>query len=189
MNHLASRLVEGLAAAAAASLVVVAGGAPTAAKPIDRGTFHDEFTEIIENLCDVPGLTAQHDVVVDGRFLLNSHGPAGLAYGSNQGRSTDVYTILATGEVFTVETRFVGKDLRVTDNGDGTLTILVLQTGNQVLYGPDGTVLGRNPGQIRSEFLVDHNGTPADPFDDEFLEFLGDVKDTGRDDDFCENAG
>ena len=78
------------------------------------------------------------------------------------------------------------KDLRVTDNGDGTLTILVLSTGNIAVYGPDGKALARNPGQVRFELLVDHGGTPTDPSDDEFLEFLGLVKgSTGRTDDFC----
>ena len=77
----------------------------------------------------------------------------------------------------------------MTDNGDGTLTILTLGTGNDVYYGPDGDVIGRNPGQIRSEFIVDHGGTPTDPSDDEFLVDLGIVKgSTGRSDDFCEAA-
>lgn len=58
-----------------------------------------------------------------------------------------------------------------------------------MLYGEDGKVIGRNPGQTRVEILVDHGGTPTDPRDDEFLEFLGVVKEsTGRNDDFCELA-
>jgi hypothetical protein len=81
---------------------------------------------------------------------------------------------------------FVDKDLRVTDNGDGTLTILILATGNSVLYGEDGKVIARNPGQTRFEILVDHGGTPTDPSDDEFIRFLREVKaSTGRNDDFC----
>ena len=84
---------------------------------------------------------------------------------------------------------FIDKDLRVTDNGDGTLTILILSTGNAVLYGENGKVIARNSGQVRFEILIDHGGTPTDPSDDEFLEFLGVVKDsTGRSDDFCEAA-
>ena len=79
--------------------------------------------------------------------------------------------------------------MRVTDNGDGTLTILVLSTGNVVLYGEDGKAIARNPGQIRFEILIDHGGTPTDPSDDEFLAFLGVVKgSTGRSDDFCAAA-
>jgi hypothetical protein len=77
-------------------------------------------------------------------------------------------------------------DPNVTDNGDGTLTILVLATGNDVLYGPDGKAIARNPGQIRFEVLIDHGGTPTDPLDDEFVADLGVVKgSTGRSDDFC----
>jgi hypothetical protein len=81
------------------------------------------------------------------------------------------------------------KDQRVTDNGDGTLTILVLATGNAVLYGEEGEAIARNPGQIRYELLIDHGGTPNDPSDDEFVEFLGEVKgSTGRSDDYCAAA-
>ena len=76
----------------------------------------------------------------------------------------------------------------MTDNGDGTLTILNLRTGNDVYYGPDGDVIGRNPGQIRLEILVDHSGTPTDPFDDVFLAEELVKGSTGRSDDFCEAA-
>ena len=79
--------------------------------------------------------------------------------------------------------------MRVTDNGDGTLTILILATGNAVLYGENHKAIARNPGQIRFEILVDHGGTPTDPTDDEFLADLGEVKgSTGRSDDICEAA-
>ena len=78
---------------------------------------------------------------------------------------------------------------RVTDNGDGTLTVVQLSTGNATVYNSSGKAIGRNPGQIRIEFVVDHGGTPSDPSDDEALEFLGDVKgSTGRTDDYCAAA-
>jgi hypothetical protein len=55
-----------------------------------------------------------------------------------------------------------------------------------VTYGPNGKALARNPGQVRFEILIDNAGTPSDPSDDEFVEFLGLVKEsTGRTDDFC----
>jgi hypothetical protein len=100
-----------------------------------------------------------------------------------------VYTNLANGKSVTGVLNVTTKDLRITDNGDGTITILVLATGNAVLYAEDGTVLARDPGQIRFEILIDTAGTPSDPSDDEFLDFLGVVKDsTGRTDDFCAAA-
>ena len=70
---------------------------------------------------------------------------------------------------------------------DGTLTILVMGTGNAVAYNEDGKAIARNPGQIRFELLIDNGGTPQDPSDDEFLADLGVVfGSTGRNDDFCE---
>lgn len=162
---------------------------PAAAQPLEAGTFHDEFTDIVDDFCDVSGLTVQLDSVVDGRFLLNRHGPEGLAYVLESIRLADTWTNLENGNTISVRERTMLKDQRVTDNGDGTLTILVLGTGNFTVYGQDGKAIARNPGQVRFEILVDDGGTPDDPFDDEFIEFLGLVKgSTGRNDDFCEAA-
>ena len=72
-------------------------------------------------------------------------------------------TNLANGNSVTSVATVRDKDQRVTDNGDGTLTILVLTTGNAVLYGEDGKAIARNPGQVRFEILIDHGGTPTDP--------------------------
>jgi hypothetical protein len=100
-----------------------------------------------------------------------------------------VLTNLANGKSVTAVVNVFEKDKRVTDNGDGTLTVLIVATGNAVLYGADGKAIARNPGQIRFELLFDDGGTPDDPFDDEFLADLGLVKgSTGRSDDFCEAA-
>jgi hypothetical protein len=181
------RLARTLGLAAGLAMVgsmALAGGA--SARPIEHTEFHDEFTEIVDEFCEPSGLDVQVDVVADGRFLFNPHGPDGLAYAHTNLRVTNVYTNLANGNTVTEVGNAVDKDLRVTDNGDGTLTILVLSTGNIAVYGPDGKALARNPGQVRFEILVDHGGTPSDPSDDEFLEFLGLVKgSTGRTDDFC----
>jgi hypothetical protein len=88
---------------------------------------------------------------------------------------------------FVVSTvNLIDKDLRVTDNGDGTLTILILSTGNAVIYNSDGKAIGRNPGQVRFELVVDHGGTPTDPSDDTEISFELVKESTGRTDDFCE---
>jgi len=167
----------------------IALAGPAGAQPLDRGTFHDEFTDLVEDFCDVPGLTVQIGGVVDGRFLFNPHGPDGLAYYMESIRISSTFTNVDSGSTITAVERSLFKDLKVTDNGDGTLTILVLGTGNSMLYGQDGKAIARNPGQVRFEVLIDHAGTPEDPFDDEFLADLGLVKgSTGRSDDFCEAA-
>jgi hypothetical protein len=126
--------------------------------------------------------------VVDGSVLVVAHGPDGLAYFLEHISTTATFTNRANGKTVTFESSVVNKDLRVTDNGDGTLTLLRLATGNDVFYGPDGKAIGRNPGQIRFEILVDHGGTPTDRFDDVELDFRLVRESTGRSDDFCEAA-
>ena len=176
----------GLAAglAAAVSMTLAAGAS---AKPIEHGEFHDEGTFIELDFCDVPGLDVQGDFVFDNRFLVNTHGKDGLIYFHENFRVTTVFTNLANpANTVTEVIKGVNKDLRVTDNGDGTLTILQLSTGNATLYGPNGKAIGRNPGQVRFEFVVDHGGTPTDPSDDVLLEERMVKGSTGRSDDFCE---
>jgi hypothetical protein len=170
-----------LGASAAVTLATAAS-----AKVIVRETTHEEDTFVLNNFCDVQGLTVEDAFVGDFRLRAVPHGRGRLAYFLEHGKVTQVFTNPATDKSVTAVSRFIEKDLRVTDNGDGTLTILVLSTGNGVVYGADGKAIARNPGQVRFEILVDHNGTPADPSDDEFLADLGEVKgSTGRTDDFC----
>ena len=169
----------GLTAVISMSLATVAW-----AQPI-REKFQFQETEIIDDLCDVAGLTVQIDRTVDLRVMQNPHGPDGLVYFLEHVRVTTVYTNVANGNATTEVETAIRKDLRVTDNGDGTLTILALATGNLVLYGPDGKAIARNPGQVRFEIVVDHGGTPNDRSDDEELEFRGVRESTGRTDDFC----
>jgi hypothetical protein len=121
--------------------------------------------------------------------LVNPHGRDGLAYFIEHIHVSRVLTNLDDGTTISDIEQTVSKDLKVVDNGDGTLTITVLATGNYVMYGADGIAIARNPGQVRFQLLVDHNGTPTDPFDDGEPEFLGFVKgSTGRSDDFCAAA-
>ena len=155
-------------------------------KVLERDSVHDEFSERVRNFCDVSGLTVRNDFTIDGRFTIKSRGSEQSPYFQQHGRMRVVTTNVATGKFVTDFSKTLEKDLRITDNGDGTLTILVLATGNAVVYDENGKAIARNPGQVRFELLIDHGGTPTDPADDEFIEFLGIVKgSTGRSDDFC----
>lgn len=187
MRHSRKLRLSAILALGATAAVTLAAAA--SAGQIFRETFHQEEIEVINNYCGVPGLTVESAVVRDGRVHVVPHGRDGLPYGGLHIKETEVVTNLANGNSVTFFSTFIEKDLRVTDNGDGTLTILIFATGNTVLYGEDGKAIARNPGQQRIEILLDHGGTPTDPSDDEFLEFLGVVKEsTGRSDDFCEAA-
>jgi hypothetical protein len=170
-------------------LLVLAVAAAADARQVFRETIHDERDIVLEDFCDVAGLTVELTSVLDMRVNVVSRGPAGLTYFLQHGVTREVLHNPATGKTLTSVATVTEKDMRVTENGDGTLTILVLATGNAVLYGPTGKAIARNPGQTRFEILVDDGGTPNDPSDDEFLGRLGTVKEsTGRNDDFCEAA-
>jgi hypothetical protein len=177
-----------LAALVAALLTVGFTTSAALARPLEKAHFHDVTSEVVEDFCG--DLTVRIDEDIRGAFLFNTHGPNGLAFASERVHGTLVTTNLANGKTFTEIFNVLNKDLKVTDNGDGTLSILVLATGSYKVYGPEGKLLFSDPGQIRFEILIDHGGTPTDPSDDEFLEFLGLVKgSTGRNDlqdrDFC----
>jgi hypothetical protein len=181
-----SRSLRLAAVVLAVTVAGVAAMTDTAeAKPILKERFRSEGGFVLKNFCGVSGLTIAQEFVAEVTVLAVPHGPDGQAYFVEHAAETNVYTNVANGQAVTQVSRGVQHDLDVRDNGDGTLTILVLATGNDVLYGPDGKAIARNPGQIRFEVLVDHSGTPTDPFDDEFLADRLVKGSTGRSDDYC----
>ena len=127
-------------------------------------------------------------MVVDGRTTIRPRGRDGLIYFANRLRITETYTNVDNGNFIVSTVNLIDKDLRVTNNGDGTLTILILSTGNAVVYNSNRKAIGRNPGRVRFELVVDHGGTPSDPSDDTELSFELVKDSTGRTDDFCEVA-
>jgi len=176
-----------VAAVLTAVAVAFALAAPVTAKPLEHGTFHDEFSGIDPDFCGA-GLEVRFAGVAEGRFLANRRGRDGLVYFMEHVHITETLTNLANGRSVSDQSRTVQKDLHVIDNGDGTLTILVLATGNFVLYGANGKAIAHNSGQIRFELLIDHGGTPGDPSDDVELEFTLVKESTGTNDDFCAAA-
>jgi hypothetical protein len=176
------RLGAFLALGATAAVMLAAAAS---AGPPFRETIHDEFEFVEENFCDA-GLTVEIAGVVDVRVQAAPRRRDRLVYFLHHVTETDVLTNLENGKSVRSVSRAIDKDLRVTNNGDGTLTVLILATGNAVVYGENGKAIARNPGQIRIELLVDHGGTPKDPSDDVVLSEELVKGSTGRSDDFCE---
>jgi hypothetical protein len=173
-----------LATAAAIALTAAAS-----AGQVVQDRFHDEGTVVLDNFCGEPGLTVDLAFVIDASIHVVPHGPEGFAYFLEHAKETDVFTNRANGKSLTGVLNVIEKDLQITDNGDGTFTIVVLATGNAVLYGADGKAIARDPGQVRFVLLVDDGGTPTDPSDDKILARSDPIKgSTGRSDDFCAAA-
>jgi hypothetical protein len=151
-----------------------------------KGHFHDVFTDFFD--CD--GTPTHFDGDVFGNFTFVRRG-SGLAYFREGIRGRLVYTNLNTGGTFTQIFTANSRDARVTDNGDGTLTIVVQAAGSARFYDTDGNFVLADPGQIRFQFMVDDGGTPDDPFDDEEIEGTFQIvqESAGRNDtqdrDFC----
>ena len=169
-----------------ATVAVVLAAAASAGPPF-RETIHDEFSFVDDNFCDA-GLTVEVAVVLDFRIQANAHGRDRLVYFLQHGNVTEVMTNLDNGRSVRSVSKFLEKDQRVTDNGDGTLTVVFKATGNAVLYGANGKAIARNPGQVQFELLIDHGGTPNDPSDDVVLSEEQVKGSTGRSDDFCAAA-
>jgi hypothetical protein len=145
---------------------VAAAVVPSSAAPVVHERFTESFSEVVDDFCDE--ITARIDEQATGTFLLNARGPDGLLYGQATVRRTLSFTNVANGKTFTWVSSFVDKDLKVTDNGDGTFTLITQFAGGTRSYGPDGNFLGAEGEASRAEILVDENG--------EFLDFLGVVK-------------
>ena len=178
------------AVASATGLVVsglVVSVGPAAAAPIEHEHFSRVGSEVVDPFCG--DLRVRIDTDLRGLILISAQGPDGLSYFLQSLHGTISYTNLATGKSLTTVHNFINKDLDVTDNGDGTLTVLGMSSGVLKSYGPDGSLLFVDSGQTRIELLIDHGGTPTDPADDVILDETVVRPSNGRNDtegrDFC----
>jgi hypothetical protein len=158
--------------------------APASATPPFFEESTNTFTDHLTDFCDVPGLTVDNAVVVQSRLKIQTR-KNGLDYFLEH-LVVDETLTGPSGESVTVHSTFITMDLKVTDNGDGTLTIVSLSTGMSTLYDPGGKAIARDPGQSRFLVLIDTNETPSDPTDDVELSSELIKGSTGRSDDYCE---
>ena len=111
-------------------------------RPVPRG-----FTDVFTDFCDVPGLTVDYAGAIDGHYSATARGSGGTVYFVDHQRVTQTYTNQATGLTATDVQRILVKDLKITKVGN-VVTILQLATGFGTTYGPDGSAIARNPGQV-----------------------------------------
>jgi hypothetical protein len=127
--------------------------------------------------------------VASGSFAEQTRGSSAYPFFRDVFRITDTYTNPTTDLTFTVATTANDKDLTITDNGDGTITVVHQMAGIQSAYGPTGEVLFTDRGLFRITVLIDTAGT-VDPEDDTFLGVEGEPVAHGQHDldrDFCED--
>jgi len=99
-------------------------------------------------------------------------GPSGFPLFMLTRHGTATWTNPETGK--SVTSRFAGsvKDVSVTDNGDGTITVRTALNGiAEFLRSDDGTRLLMDVGRVVFVAVLDYNGTPTDVDDDELVSF------------------
>lgn len=158
-----SRTLLGIAGAAC--LIGLTAAPATAAKPFENVT--ERFTDTFEEeLCGI-------DVVTTVSFVdhfLARIGPDGFPLFQGSGRGTASLYNPETDLTVTVDNRGGFKDLRVTDNGDGTITVITQAVGIPVeVTFDDGTVGLKDVGRIVFSTVIDYNGTPTNVDDDTFI--------------------
>lgn len=185
-----SSLVAGVAAASALFLVMTATPASAAPPVIDHWTDHIEHIEQVEHAPDwCPDVPFDVRYVEDsnGTFRFVQHGD-GNYYGASSIESRGSWTNVETGKSFGFVRHGSDKDVHVTDNGDGTITIDVASMGATKYYDDAGARLFVDAGRASGQLTLDINGTPDNPDDDEFVDFVAGEQ-HGRTDtidrDFC----
>lgn len=139
----------------------------TAGPLVDRGHDRLDYTYTWEDFCGTGETVTGHVVAVEnGSFHLSKDGFP-LFRTSFNGTNT-----ITTGDGVTAVVKFAGpaRDDWVVDNGDGTITVKTSYDGLAgQITGPDGRTVSKDTGRLYELTVIDYNGTPSDPEDDEVL--------------------
>lgn len=140
---------------------------PASARPIESAHFINEF---LDGPYDCDGLTTAVDEgTVRFHVLGNLRGSSPFPFYVENVNGTVVTTNLESGGTFTQKFADSGRDHTIVDNGDGTITITMHAQGIVRYYDQFGRFVLKDPGSFWSSFMLDYNGTPGDPSDDEFI--------------------
>src|SRR5688572_19866680 len=134
----------GIAVVALTMLGAGLGAAPAVANPGGWEEQHFQWGETMENFCEVAGLTVEDVGSGDSKSRTVLRG--GLPYTQGFALDTDVYTNLANNLSATVLSQRNEREFKVTDNGDGTLTVIYQAESVTTVYDDQGNVLDRSAG-------------------------------------------
>ena len=120
-------------ASLAVLVLALVGVATPAGATTPTETVHETWDDTFVNVCDggtadtSDDLTIESHVIGSGDFVLRERGNSGLFYGTFDGRESVTYTNVDNDLYWTSDARWHEKDLRVTEDEDGILTIRVGQ--------------------------------------------------------------
>ena len=137
--------------------------APADARVLERITFHDVSSS---DPYDCEGTMAVDAVDVKGVITGVLRGSDPFPYYLQHFAGRVVTTNLDTGRTYTQVFANNFHDHTVTDNGDGTVTIVSIGSGGTRYYDQDGRFVLKDPGSVWTSVVLDTHGTPGDPYDD-----------------------
>jgi len=151
---------------------------------IDRGTLENEDHFLVEDSCDVPGLTTQVDIVWHGTYVIRARGRERLPYDSVRWRGDYVFTNVDNGKYVTIHSDIWEKDIWVRNNHDGTSTGLNTGRRHAVMRNQHGRKLAYESVRTLARWKKDNNHTPRKPGDDEFINWKV-LREAGHVADYC----
>lgn len=175
------------AAVGGLAVALVAAGAP-AHGTVPTETFQETWDDTVVNVCDGGTPDTSDDITIETHIVgsvdvvIRERGKSGLFYGTVDGQESSTYTNVDTDLSWTGENRWHEKDLNVTEDEDGILTIRVGTAFHFQVFGPTGLPGGVSTG--RYEFVVVYD--PATDTEISFTELKAVGGQTVMD--FCEDA-
>jgi hypothetical protein len=155
----------GVAAVLACGVVAATASSATAVRPIDRSHERIVFTDPDDEICGIP-VTTTVDIVDNFTVRLDRNG---FLLFHSRGTGTVTSTNPENGQSIVLRFTGASRDLSVTDNGDGTITVRTAVTGMPEAIASDGRVLTRDSGRVVFATVLDFNDTPTDVDDDVFI--------------------
>jgi len=103
---------------------------------------------------------------VNVTITVTQRGSSPFPYFTESNHGSVTATNLDTGRTLTNKFANNFHDLKITDNGDGTITIIQKAAGGSRWIDDTGKTVLKDPGGVWFAFDIDYNGTPGDTDDD-----------------------
>ena len=171
------RKLSPLFGALLAAGLVIGAAAPAGASVVERYSLDYSDSGTATDFCGA-GIQPTYTYDQTGSGSVKLRAPDGPLWFHEKLTVTRTFTYNGM-TVTDIAPNTLSKDLKIVDNGDGTLSITVLLTGGGRVVGDDGKLLAKGDGQIRMLLLID---IEEDEVISEELIFGS----TGTNDDYCE---